>query len=637
MDGKSLNILHDQLEKLKQIFPEAVTESKIDWEKLQATLGKENIEFLNERYVLNWAGKSDAFKILQQTTTATLKPINGESINFDTTENIFIEGENLEVLKVLQKAYYGKVKVICIDPPYNTGNDSFIYPDSFKESKEDYKKRIGDVDEEGYLMKEGMFRRNSKDSGHYHSNWLSMMYPRLFLAKNLLRDDGVIFVHIDDNEVHNLRLIMNEIFGEENFVANIIWQRAYAPVNMNKFFSINHDYIICYAKNINGFKLNKLTRTDKQNDDYKNPDNDPRGRWKVGNPSVGPAVEKNIYEITLPSGRKVLPPKGRSWLYNEKKYYELVADSRIYFGKDGNSIWAPKLFLNEVSSGITPLTLWTYKEVGHSQDATKELKKLFDDNSYFDYPKPVLLTKRLIHLGSINNNDIILDFFSGSGTTAQAVLEQNKEDGGNRKFILVQLPEKCEEESEAYKAGYKTIADIGKERIRRVIKKLNEECHAERSEASKRVGLFHTDSSPDSRRDQNDKLDLGFKVFKLSSSNFKIWRGNEITEENLETQLDAFTNPVKEGSEKENMLYELMLKAGYLLTDRVECKNKLYYVNGSELIIALEEMNQKLVDTIISVKPKKVITLDRLFADNDQLKTNTVLQMRDAEIDFKTI
>ncbi|MDO9339835.1 MAG: site-specific DNA-methyltransferase, partial [Bacteroidales bacterium] len=224
MTGESLTIIQDQLEKLKQLFPETITEGKIDWEKLQATLGKENIEFRNERYVLNWAGKSDAFKILQQSTTATLKPAPEESTNFDNTENVFIEGENLEVLKVLQKAYYGKIKCIIIDPPYNTGNDSFIYPDSFKESKEDYQKRIGEKDEEGYLMKEGFFRKNSKDSGHYHSNWLSMMYPRLFLAKNLLRDDGVIFVHIDDNEVHNLRLLMTEIFGEENFVAQIIWQ-----------------------------------------------------------------------------------------------------------------------------------------------------------------------------------------------------------------------------------------------------------------------------------------------------------------------------------------------------------------------------------------------------------------------------
>lgn len=619
MTGESLNITQDNLDKLQTLFPDIFSEGKIDMEKFKATFS-DDINFVNERYVLNWAGKADAFKVLQIPTTATLKPQPDQSINFDTTQNVFIEGENLEVLKVLQKAYYGKVKCIIIDPPYNTGNDSFIYPDSFKENKAEYEKRIGDKDEEGYLMKEGLFRKNSKDSGHFHSNWLSMMYPRLFLAKNLLKDDGVIFVHIDDNEMHNLRLLMNEIFGEENFIAQIIWQRAYAPVNMNRFFSPNHDYIICFAKNINVYELNKLPRTDKQNDDYQNPDNDPRGRWKAGNPSVGPAVEKNIYEITMPSGRKVLPPKGRSWLYSEKKYYELVADNRIYFGKDGNSIWAPKLFLSEVSNGITPLTLWTYSEVGHSQDATKELKKLFDDNSYFDYPKPVKLTKRLIHLGSINNDDIILDFFSGSGTTAQAVLELNAENGVNRKFVLVQLPEPTDENSEAFKASYKTIADITKERIRRAIEKVKKE--------TAQLKISETDSS----------FDFGFKVFKLSSSNFKIWRGNEITEENLVSQLDAFTNPVRAESKTDNMVYELMLKAGYLLiTDKVETKAKFYSVNDGELIIALEELTQKIIDSIISAQPKKVITLDNLFTGNDQLKTNTVLQMKDAGIDFKTI
>jgi adenine-specific DNA-methyltransferase len=252
MTGESLTIVQDQLEKLKQLFPETITEGKIDWEKLQATLGIENFEFSNERYVLNWAGKSEAFKVLQQTTTATLKPVPEESINFDTTENVFIEGENLEVLKVLQKSYYGKVKVVCIDPPYNTGNDSFIYPDSFKESKEEYQKRIGEKDEEGYLMKEGFFRKNSKDSGHYHSNWLSMMYPRLFLAKNLLRDDGVIFVHIDDNEVHNLRMIMNEIFGEENILAQFIWRTDGNFDNQAKVKNC-HEYILAYCKNLNSF------------------------------------------------------------------------------------------------------------------------------------------------------------------------------------------------------------------------------------------------------------------------------------------------------------------------------------------------------------------------------------------------
>jgi adenine-specific DNA-methyltransferase len=249
MEGESTNIINEQIEKLKQLFPEAVSEGKIDWEKLQATLGKENIEFLNERYVLNWAGKSEAFKVLQQSTTATLKPVPEESVNFETSENVFIEGENLEVLKVLQKSYYGKIKCIIIDPPYNTGNDSFIYPDSFKENKEDYLKRIGEKDEEGYLLKEGLYRKNSRDSGHYHSNWLSMMYPRLFLARNLLTDDGVIFVHIDDNELHNLLLIMNEIYGEENFIAQFVWKRRASSALAEKLVSVDHEYAICYHKN----------------------------------------------------------------------------------------------------------------------------------------------------------------------------------------------------------------------------------------------------------------------------------------------------------------------------------------------------------------------------------------------------
>jgi len=654
MDGKSLNILHDQLEKLKQFFPEAVTESKIDWEKLQATLGKENIEFLNERYVLNWAGKSDAFKILQQTTTATLKPIKEESINFDTTENIFIEGENLEVLKVLQKAYYGKVKVICIDPPYNTGNDSFIYPDSFKERKEDYQKRIGDVDEEGYLLKEGYFRKNSKDSGHYHSNWLSMMYPRLFLAKNLLRDDGVIFVHIDDNEVHNLRLIMNEIFGEENLLAELVWDLGTGTAAGH--FTRAHEYVLCYSKSKDGLEnfsyngvhdtiseraVKKISKGNPASQIHFTPGIEFKGmdaifRNQLGKKEVIKIIEgemvfengKLVKPVTLEAGW-AMRNQILSWLEG-KETFDSKGQKVLKFFFDKKGV----LQYEKQRGFINPQSL--LRNIASTRKGSTEIEELFGKN-IMDFPKPVQLIKYLINIVTEKHSDIVLDFFAGSATAAQAVLEQNKEDGGNRKFILVQLPEKCEEESEAYKAGYKTIADIGKERIRRVIKKLNEECHAERSEASKRVGLFHTDSSPDSRRDQNDKLDLGFKVFKLSSSNFKIWRGNEITEENLETQLDAFTNPVKEGSEKENMLYELMLKAGYLLTDRVECKNKLYYVNGSELIIALEEMNQKLVDTIISVKPKKVITLDRLFADNDQLKTNTVLQMRDAEIDFKTI
>jgi adenine-specific DNA-methyltransferase len=653
MTGESLNIANDQLEKLKQLFPETITEGKIDWEKLQATLGRENIEFLNERYVLNWAGKAEAFKVLQQPTTATLKPCPGEGINdgFDSlpsgegwggaSENVFIEGENLEVLKVLQKAYYGKVKCIIIDPPYNTGNDSFIYPDSFKESKGDYQKRIGEIDEDGFLMKEGLFRKNSKDSGRYHSNWLSMMYPRLFLAKNLLRDDGLIFVHIDDNEVHNLRLLMNEIFGEENFISSLIWKsRQIVDSRTQNGVSNDHEYILVYGKNSCGLR-GKKSDIDK----YKNPDNDERGSW-MSNSILGLATASqrpNLhYDIIDPStGYNYSPPADTGWRYSKDTMASKINDKRIVFPTKKEGRPREKKFILELESEFTGFSSLISTDVGYTLNGTRELRDILEGN-FFPFPKPVSIIKKLIEQGlsyESNDENIILDFFGGSATTAQAVLELNKEDGGKRKFILVQLPELCDESSEAFKAGYKTIADISKERIRRVIKKVNIAIAEQKKKKEGELALG-ADNLPLA-------IDLGFKVFKLSSSNFKIWRGNEITEDNLEQQLEIFTNPVREGSETENQLYELMLKAGYLLTDKVDrviasaakqSPNSEYYaINDGELIIALEAMNQALVETIISVKPKKVIALDKLFEDNDQLKTNTVLQMKDAEIDFKTI
>lgn len=635
MTGESLDIRQDQLEKLKQLFPETITEGKIDWEKLQATLGKENLEFRNERYVLNWAGKTDAFKVLQQSTTATLKPVPEESINFDATENVFIEGENLETLKVLQKAYYGKIKCIIIDPPYNTGNDSFIYPDCFKESKEDYQKRIGEKDEEGYLMKEGFFRKNSKDSGHYHSNWLSMMYPRLFLAKNLLRDDGVIFIHIDDYEIHNLRLLMNEIFGEENFICQLIWNKQHSQ--QQGLFKKYHEYVLLYAKNemihknisggdgiIDAGALKKISRG--------NPESD----FEFPAGVTFEAKEGTILEGTFGDSEKVTVKEGKlicengktkeivilaaGWTQKEQmiKYFrgEEVLDTKgqkvleFYFSSTG------KLKCKKERSKITPSTI--LPKYGMVSEQTAHIAELFDGKSVFDNPKPVEMIKDFISWFT-NDDDIVLDFFGGSGTLGESVLVSESQ----IHFILVQLPELIDSTSESGKNalsfGFKTIADICKDRVARVIKKIEKG-------KTKNPDMF-----------DNGEHDLGFKVFKLSSSSFKIWRGNEITEENLITQLDAFTNPVKEESKIENMLYELILKAGYLLTDKVEEKEKYYSVNEGELIISLEEMNQNLIDKIISAKPKKVITLDKLFTGNDQLKTNTVLQMRDTEIDFKTI
>lgn len=621
MNGTSLDIKSDQLEKLRELFPEVFTEGKVDWEKLKASLG-EDINFNNERYVLNWAGKSEAFKILQQSTTDTLIPSPEESINFDTTQNVFIEGENLRVLKALQKSYYGKIKCIIIDPPYNTGSDSFIYPDKFSEKKEDYQKRVGDKDEEGYMMKEGLFHKNSKDSGHYHSNWLNMMYPRLFLAKNLMRDDGVIFVHIDDNEVHNLRLMMNEIFGEENFVTEIVWQRTFATKNDSKYFSTEHEYILLYSKNISSLTINLLERGERQNSRYQNPDNDERGPWTSTDLLRMEHRDNSVYTITSPTGKKWTPQPGTSWRHPENEMLQLIANNEVTFGADGNSKPRRKRFLSEVKQGIIPQTIWKHEEVSHTQEAKQSLNKLFDGVPVFSTPKPVKLLKKMIQISTTaDSNDIVLDFFGGSAATAEAIIEQNKEDHGNRSFILVQLPELCDESTEASKIVFNTISGIAAERIRRVIKKI-ENGKAEKPEMFDQEGH-----------------DLGFKIFKLSPSNFKIWRSAEINEENLTTQLDAFTNPLKEGSEKENMLYELMLKAGYELTSFVEPdkKNLFYRVNNGELIIALEKLDKGIVDAMISSKPKKVITLDNLFAGNDQLKTNTVLQMKDAGIDFKTI
>lgn len=653
MTGESLNIINDQLEKLKQLFPEAVTEGKIDWEKLQATLGKENIEFRNERYVLNWAGKSDAFIVLQQATTATLKPVTGESVNFDNTENVFIEGENLEVLKVLQKSYYGKIKCIIIDPPYNTGNDSFIYPDRFKESKEDYQKRVGDKDEEGYLLKEGLFRKNSRDSGHFHSNWLSMIYPRLFLARNLLTDDGVIFIHIDDNEVHNLRLIMNEIFGEENFVATLIWNLRSGT--QAGHFTRSHEYVLVYGKNKEGLKYFEDLNGGAINHgalkfiSKANPASEitfPEGMEYEGTDAVfsdeiggnekqfitGEMIFKNgklLKPVTIKAGW-AMKNQVLSWL-DGKETFDSKGQrvKRFYFNSSG-ILWYEK-----ERSTIHPKTVLP-DTVGNTKTGSDEIIDIFG-TKLFDFPKPSSLEIFLVGICASKANDIILDFFAGSGSTAQAVLELNKEDGGNRKFILVQLPEKCEESSEAYKAGYRTIADISKERIRRVIKRLETEAEEIKKRRAGELPLEKSEIKNPLPIAIGTEIAPGFKVFKLTPSNFKIWRGAEVTEETLEAQLDAFTDPVKPESITGNMLYELILKSGYMLTDKIESKGKYYSVNNGELAVALDDMNPALVEEIISSRPQKVITLDKLFTGNDQLKTNTVLQMKDAEIDFKTV
>lgn len=632
MDGTSLTPEQEKLNALRQVLPEAFSEGKIDWEKLKATLG-ENINFSNERYVLNWAGKSDAFKVLQIPTTKTLIPAKEESVNFDDTKNIFIEGENLEVLKVLQKSYFGKVKMIYIDPPYNTGNDSFIYPDKFSESKLDYEKRVGDKDGEGYMTKDGMFKKNNKENGQYHSNWLNMMMPRLYLAKNLLRKDGVIFITIDDNEYHNLKLLMDEIFGEENFAGCIIWNSTKSVTN-TALLSVSHNYNLVYFKSLEYFTKNRNEfRLPEDGRGFSNPDNDPRGPWKADPFQVGGWRPNQQYEIINPkTGEKYKPNPGASWKNDYTKFQELLKDNRIVFGSTGEAGPQRKRFLNEaLERGKVSKTWWD--EVGTTTNGTQTLKKIFPEAG-FTNPKPVDLIQKMIQLGDYSKDGLILDFFAGSGTTAHAVLEQNKKDGGKRNFICVQLQELCEEGSVPKKAGFKTIADLSKERIRRVSKIIQEETEKEIKKLKNELQTDETKVKIEILKNQ----DLGFKVLKLEDSNFKQWQ--QIEGKNakvLAEQMKLFIDPVSESATIEKMIYELLLKSGKDLNCSIEKKNHFYKINGVELIILLEKATQEIIDAVITEHPLKVIALDKLFNGNDQLKTNTVLQMKNAAIEFKTI
>lgn len=487
------------LEALKQIAPSAFTEvrgtngeltHKVDFKALRELLGDVILDADEECFGFHWVGKQDAKRAAAKPTRQTLRPVVEDSVDWDTTENLYIEGDNLEVLKLLQRGYLGKVKMIYIDPPYNTGND-FVYDDDFAMSQEQLDEAMDNLDEEGNRL-----RKNLDSNPRYHSDWCSMIYSRLLVARTLLANDGVIFISIDDNEVHHLRKICDEVFGAGNFLGQVVWERAYAPINLMKHFSPSHDYILCYAKDTELAICNGIPRSEEADARYSNPDNDPRGVWQSDNLSVGPAIESNIYPITTPSGRVVEPPAGRSWSLSAKAFAERLQDNRIWFGADGNGVPRMKRFLSELrKTGVTPMTIWKYEEVGHSQDATQALAKMFDGQKYFDYPKPVDLIKRCISLYSTPDS-LILDFFSGSATTAHAVMQLNAEDEGKRKYICVQIPEETPEDSEARKAGYNTICEIGKERIRRAGKKIKE---------------------ADENKDKD--IDTGFRVLRIDSSN----------------------------------------------------------------------------------------------------------------------
>ena len=598
-DGVDVN-----LEKLSQAFPEVITETvgedgKIkrvaDFEKLKMLLGDSAAEHPQEFYEFTWPGKNEAIMKAAEATTKTLRPCPEESKNWDTTQNLYIEGDNLEALKILQKTYLGKVKMIYIDPPYNTGKD-FVYRDNFHKSAEEGKEDETVRDEE---TDNNLFQ-NTESNGRFHSDWCSMIYPRLKLARDLLRDDGVIFISIDDNEVHNLRKICDEIFGESNFVAQLIWERAFAPKNDAKFVSNSHDYVVMYTKNICNFKIGRLSRTEEADARYSNPDNDPRGVWQSDNMTVKTYTASCDYPITTPSGRVVEPPAGRCWRLSKNAFLERLQDNRIWFGADGNGVPRIKRFLNELKfDGMAPTSILFYKEVGHSQEGAKEVKDLIDGKGLFDGPKPVRLLRRLLRLANTDKDSIILDFFSGSATTAHACMQLNAEDGGNRKFIMVQLPEVCAPDSEAAKAGYKNICEIGKERIRR---------------AGEKIKAEHATTAPN--------LDIGFRVLKIDESIMKdvFYSPNETSQDLLST----LESNIKEDRTDLDLLFAYLVNWGVELSMPLKTESidgvEIHTMNDGDTPALIACFAQNIPETVVrkiaARHPLRAVFRDSSFADS---------------------
>lgn len=642
MNGESLDIPADNREKLKQLFPSVFTETvndkgelleSIDFEKLKAELGTFTDLFENrrERYGMDWPGKKETLRLIQTPSVATLKPCREESVNFDTTENLFIEGDNLEVLKLLQKSYYGKVKMICIDPPYNTGKE-FIYPDNYSESLETYLEYAGLIDGNGKK-----FSTNTPNEGRFHTKWLNMMYPRLYLARNLMRDDGVIFISIDDNEVHNLRMVMNEIFGDENFLAQFAWRTDGNFDNQAKFKKC-HEYILVYGKNADAFPPPPII-------DPNTPQDSKLFLDQIRNTIVKNGPKNPISSITLPVGfpsdikKGTISARTDSWPHY--KIAALIKDGKLQNQVVVESGWSSKELLEEfISIGCNPIvdskgqeTSFTISQTG----AIEVIKKRSTEQSHVitalnsfggpqkaaaeiealgvvfdDYPKPTDLIKYFVTMNK-GNDFIILDFFSGSATTAHAVLDLNKQDGGNRKFILVQLPEPCAEDSEAFKTGYKTIADIGKERIRRVIKKLNDEQKG-------KLALKSISAQ-----------DRGFKVLKLNKSNFKQWQKltPDAAPEQIAKQLSFHIDHIDHKATPEDLLYEILLKTGFTPTEKVQpitlAEIPVFSIADGGLLICLAKaVTKELINAVAEAEPMQFICLDSAFKGNDQLKANTV-------------
>jgi adenine-specific DNA-methyltransferase len=638
MDGKSTDITAEKIAQLRQLFPEVFSEDTIDFQRLKQALG-EDLFAKGEHYELSWAGKSEARKAVQMQTTATLIPDRKSSIDFDNAPNIFIEGENLEVLRVLQKSLFGKVKMIYIDPPYNTGNDSFVYPDDYTERQEEYNKRTGITDENGYLNKQDLWKKNTKENGQFHSVWLSMMFPRLYLCRNLLQEEGMIFISIDDNEAVNLKLLCDEIFGEENFICQFIWQKGAGTENDNNYVATSHEYILFYSKNklkCNLFKLpptKAMLKSYDLQDEYVNE----RGKHYLRNLndfSIGDRPGLH-YDIICPDGTTLFG-KSHRWRCDKDRFDWRIKQNRIVFSKNSEGKWEVfyKQYLFETKEQVIKDTygnILTYGKIPDSLllkiattgNGTKDLKNLFTDE-YFSYPKPKDLIKHLLQISS-KNNELILDFFSGSGTTAQAVMELNEEDGGNRRFICVQMPEPTDENSEAFKAGYTTISEITKARITKVIEKLTK---ARAEKAEKQAGEMFTE-------DTTAQQPLSFAAYSLTESNFKIWRSDVQGKEAIANQLNAFQQSEIEGTEHERMFTELCLKSGLGLNIGYKEENG-FFKTQKALWFCFVPYQSTMKDEIVQSKPERVIFLNSCFQSDMEL-TNVQLELKEHGIDLVII
>lgn len=629
---QTANKADENFKKLAAMFPNAVTETvnengevvrAIDKDVLMQEISCKVVDGNEERYQFTWPDKKKSVLLANAPINKTLRPVREDetvptgadsegkpycstgSVDFDTTENLYIEGDNLEVLKLLQETYLGKIKMIYIDPPYNTGND-FVYNDEFGIRSEEWNGISGNYDADGNQIV-GTLEKNTEANGRFHTDWLNMMYPRLKLAKDLLTDDGVIFISIDDNEQENLKKCCDEVFGGQNFVAQLVWERAFSPKNDARFISNSHDYVLMYAKDITRFVIGRLPRTEEANARYSNPDNDPRGVWMSSDISVKTYNAECDYPITAPSGRVIEPPAGRCWRLSKKAFLERLQDNRIWFGPDGNGVPRIKRFLTDLKhEGMAPTSIMFFKDVGHSQEGAQEVSKLLD-GGFFSGPKPQRLMQRLLTLANLKNDSVVLDFFSGSASTAHAVMQLNAEDGGHRKFIMVQLPEKCDEKSEAYKAGYKTICEIGKERIRRAGKKIREE---------------NTDNS--SLLTPNSKLDTGFRVLKCDTSNMKdVYYNPAEYEVNMFSRLE---DNIKEDRTPEDLLFQVMLDLGVLLSSKIEettiAGKKVFNVEDNYLIACFDsDVSEETIKAIAKQKPYYFVMRDSSMA-SDSVATN---------------